>query len=504
MLNDIKQTSKHTFVYAMGNVATKAIGIILIPLYTDPRYLSQTDFGELALLEATAQILTGILAMAMASSIQRWYWDHSFIKDQKSIFFTSMAFLVAFNLPVLLILTHNADHLSKLIFHRQDYSYLLQLTFATVGLRIINNQIKTVIKLRSKAVLFFVVEILKLTLTLLMTILFVVQRGKGLDGIWEATLLGELIAFALMLHFTAKNIKPRINGRVLKEMLIYGYPLMLSAASAVILTTTDRYMIHFLAGPEETALYSLGFRFANTLQMVVSVSVMSALTPIRMKKINEEGNQRFYSKSLTYVSFVFVFCLIILSLFSLEALKIVTKSTSYWAANGIIPILSYAFLFTLMRQNLNIGLVIKKKTKRIALMVFSTTLLNFGLNALLVPLWDIYGASLATLTSQLVFCIMMFWQSQKAYAINYELKKLFIMVIISVAIVAAGLAISPLDIWIRLPIKIGLLILFPFILYFLNFYEQREVVIIKQILKTWYNPKKMGENLKRFLVRSQD
>ncbi len=65
MLNDIVKTSKHTFVYALGNVATKAVGIILIPLYTDPKFISQTDFGELAILEATAQILTGIFAMAM-------------------------------------------------------------------------------------------------------------------------------------------------------------------------------------------------------------------------------------------------------------------------------------------------------------------------------------------------------------------------------------------------------------------------------------------------------
>jgi O-antigen/teichoic acid export membrane protein len=499
MLNDLKVTSKHTFVYALGNIATKAIGIILIPLYTDPKFISQTDFGELAILEATAQILTGILAMAMTSSIQRWYWDKALIKEQKSIFFSSLAFLVTLNIPVLLLLTLNAGWFSQLIFHTPDYSYLLKLTFATAGIRMLNNQIKIVIKLRSKPVLFSSVEIVKLTSTLLLTIFFVVQRGKGLDGIWEATLIGELIALVLMLRFTIHNIILRINTQILKEMLIYGYPLMLSAASAVILSTTDRYMIHFLVGPQETAIYSLGFRFANALQLVLSISIMSALTPLRMKKINDPDNHRFYAKTLTYVSFAFVFCLLILSLFSLEALKIVTKSTNYWAANGIIPILSYAFMFTLMRQNLNIGLVIRKKTKKVALLVFTTTILNFGLNALFVPLWDSYGASLATLLSQMIFCVMMYWQSQKVYPIKYELNKLFIMVIVSAAIVVSAMALAPLNVWIRLPIKLGLLVLFPFILYFFNFYEPREIEIIKRIMKTWYNPMKLKENFRRFL-----
>jgi len=499
MLNDIVKTSKHTFVYALGNVATKAIGIILIPLYTDPKFISQTDFGELAILEATAQILTGIFAMAMTSSIQRWYWDNAYSKEQKSIFFSSLAFLVALNIPVLTLFAFNAGWLSQVIFHSADYSYLLKLTFATVGIRILNNQIKTVIKLRSKPGLFSLAEIVKLTLTLLLTIFFVVQRGKGLDGIWEATLIGELIAFILMLRFTIKNIVLRINTLILKEMLTYGYPLMLSAASAVILSTTDRFMIHFLVGPQETALYSLGFRFANTLQLVLSVSIMSALTPLRMKKINEPDNHRFYAKTLTYVSYVFIFCLMILSLFSLEAIKIITKSTNYWAANGIIPILSYAFMFTLMRQNLNIGLVIRKKTKRVALLVFATTILNFGLNALFVPFWDIYGASLATLLSQMIFCVLMFWQSQKVYPIKYELNKLSIMVIVSAAIVVTALVISPLDVWIRIPVKLGLLGVFPFILFLFNFYEPRELEIIKQIMRTWYNPMKIGENIRRLL-----
>jgi O-antigen/teichoic acid export membrane protein len=258
-------------------------------------------------------------------------------------------------------------------------------------------------------------------------------------------------------------------------------------------------MIHFITGPQDTAIYSLGFRFANTLQLVISVSMMAALTPLRMKKINEPSNQRFYSKTLTYVSFVFVICLIILSLFSLEALKIFTKSSNYWAANGIIPILSYSFLFILMRQNINIGLVIRKKTKRVAILVLLTTILNFGLNALLIPIWDVYGAAFATLTSQFIFCWMMLWQSQKFYTINYELRKIAVMVILSVLIVIIGLVISQLGIWIRLPIKLVLLVSFPIILYFFDFYEPKELETLKLILKTWYNPMKLKENLRRFI-----
>jgi O-antigen/teichoic acid export membrane protein len=498
MLKDIKDTSKHSFIYALGNVASKIIGIILIPIYTNSEYLTVADFGSLAILEASAQLMTGLFAMAMLNSLQRWYWDQDYVDKQKSIFFTSLLFLLLINLPVFSILVLSAKELSLLIFSSVDYTYILKLTILTVGARIIANQCILILKLRSKSAYYSFIQIAKLLITLLLTIWLVTQKGKGLEGIWEASLLGEILSLVLVLPYVLKNIKPKFQSQILGEMLKYGYPLMLSSVAISLLTVMDRYMLKFMSGLETTAVYAIGLRFANTLNLVITLSLNAALSPIRMKKMNDSDNKRFYSKILLYISFVFIIFLLGLSLFSIEILKVLAKDEDYWIATNIIPILSFAFLFTVMRQNVVIGLMIKKKTKIIASMIFITTVINFLLNYFLIPILDFYGASLATLLSQLILFIVICKASQKVYPIPYEWRKIALLIGLAIIYILIGLSVINLNIWLRLPIKIFLFACFPFVLSTMQFFEKIELSSLKKIFNAWKTPGKLKENIFRF------
>ena len=87
MLDSIKISVKDTVIYGFGNVAVKIVGLILIPLYTNPEYFNVDDFGVLGILEISALVLTAILASSLPQSLTRWYWDKDFVQEQKSIFF---------------------------------------------------------------------------------------------------------------------------------------------------------------------------------------------------------------------------------------------------------------------------------------------------------------------------------------------------------------------------------------------------------------------------------
>lgn len=501
MLKDLKSTTKHSIFYATGNIAIKIIGIILLPIYTDQQYLSQADFGALAILEATSQILVGILSFALVGGLQRWYWDMTYKNHQKSIFYTTLIFLLLINIPILSLLYVFSNTLSLLIFNSTDYIILLQLTLVTVGFRIFNNQILNVVKLQSRSLFFSFVQVLKLVVTLVITIILVVSYHKGLEGIWTAALIGEVFTLLLLCPFTIKNITYSFEYKVLKDILKYSYPLMLSTLAIVILTTTDKYMINSKSGLILTGIYSLGYRLANTLNIVVTASLNSALAPIRMKKMNEQNNKRFYAKLLTYSSFVFVAAALALSLFILEILKLIAKSPEYWIASGIVPILSLAFLITLMRHNVNIGLLIMKKTKIVAKYIFITALINVFLNWLLIPIFDIYGASVATILAQLILFSFLFRAAQHEYYIPYEINKIILMVIVAAIIIILGMQLSELKVVLRIVGKVVLLLSFPIILYVFRFFEPIEIETIKKIVQKG-SKLSIKENIKHFLQNS--
>lgn len=53
MLNHLRNTVKHTAIYSLGNLSTKIIGLILLPLYTS--YLTTAEYGIFSILEVTSQ-----------------------------------------------------------------------------------------------------------------------------------------------------------------------------------------------------------------------------------------------------------------------------------------------------------------------------------------------------------------------------------------------------------------------------------------------------------------
>ncbi len=70
MLDKLRTTVKQTAIYSIGNMSTKLIGLILLPLYTD--YLTTADYGILSIFEITSQFLTAILGFRMSGAMMRW------------------------------------------------------------------------------------------------------------------------------------------------------------------------------------------------------------------------------------------------------------------------------------------------------------------------------------------------------------------------------------------------------------------------------------------------
>ncbi|GAI72020.1 unnamed protein product [marine sediment metagenome] len=127
MLKNIRSAVRNSLIYGLGNLSVKLVGLILIPIYTDPKYLSINDYGVLGVVEATSQVIIAILGLALAQALTRWYWDQSFSDKQKSMFFTLLTFLLGFSFFLFICFYPFSGQLSILLFEKADFSRLLRL-----------------------------------------------------------------------------------------------------------------------------------------------------------------------------------------------------------------------------------------------------------------------------------------------------------------------------------------------------------------------------------------
>jgi O-antigen/teichoic acid export membrane protein len=495
MLNNIKLITKHSIVYGLGNISIKIIGLILIPLYTNPAYFSINDFGAISLLDVTIEFFVALTGFSLYQAFARWYWDKEFINKQKSIFFTSLSFILfslfCFGIPFYLL----CDHLAILLFNDCSFTYVLKVLYFSVSLQTISIGVFTLMRLQSKSVLYSLMQILKLVVTLGVTIYYIVYLKRGIKGIYEAQIIGHIPYFLFLVKYIFKNIQFRLEFKILREMLKYCLPLVLGSLSATVLTIFDRFSLNYLATLDDVGIYSLGYRIANTIRIIFVTSVQLAISPIIFKKMHDPDNKRFYSKLMTYQGFLVAYLILLISIFGFEIIKVFTSNDGYLAAVYIIPVIGISVFFGMLKDTSFIGLQIVKKTTIIGISLFIVTVLNMGLNILLIPHLKIHGASFAALISQIVLFIIIFASSQKQYHIPYEVRKMIVVITIVAIMSGLSLLINDKTLFTRLMIKIAALISFPFLLYLLGFFEAIEVQRMKEAFKKWKNPGKWIENI---------
>jgi len=84
MINNLKNILKHSFVYGISNVAQKASGIILLPLFT--HYLSVEEYGRYGLLFVYNRNNSQSLVLGQSSSVIRYNNSSNYLigKSQSS------------------------------------------------------------------------------------------------------------------------------------------------------------------------------------------------------------------------------------------------------------------------------------------------------------------------------------------------------------------------------------------------------------------------------------
>lgn len=495
MIGSIKSTVKDTAIYGFGNMAVKLVGLVLIPVYTNKKFFFTEDFGVIGMLEISGMVLLAFLSFSLQQSFTRWYWDKDHRDNQKGIFFMILISQLVVSLVLCIILIPLSHSFSEILFHSTDWAKAIVLLIIASAVQSVNYLVSTLMRLQSRSSLYTVTNLVKLIVVLGLTLFFILVRKMGIEGIYLAQVIGNVIFLLMLGGYTTNNCRVFFNWKVLREMNVYGFPLFIGGLAAVLLNVVDRFSLNSMSALTAVALYTLAIKVSSVIKLVLVDSVKLAILPAFLKKMDSPDNKRYYSKILTYTSFVTMVAIVGTSLFSMEVIKLISNSRDFWGAIVIVPVLCLAIFFTNLKEVTVYGLHIAKKSRTFGGIVVASTIINLILNIILIPLWDIAGAAVATLLSQFVYWFGCYIFAQKAYYIPYEIRKLAILFVIGTLFTLSSLVLNNLDLALRLPIKFLFAFLFPVVLYFFKFYEPVEINAMKGFARKWSDLSMLKKNL---------
>jgi O-antigen/teichoic acid export membrane protein len=489
-----KNFLKHSFVYSISNIAVKASGIILLPIYT--KYFSVEEFGRLGLILAIIIILTQVVVLGQGQSILKFSTSRDRHWSEKSVLFSLTILVFIACIIFILISQFSLLPVANLLGDPNDYESSLQIAIYIISVSVINNLFQNKLRADEKSVFYTVLNIIKLVALLIVTIYLVVEKQLGINGVLLGQLASEVVALLVLIPVMIKQMEIKININIISASLKFGIPLIFSALSMTLLNISDRFLIKFLANEETLGLYELGYRVAGILNMFFIMPLSLTLLPIAYKIYNQPGDKEYYKKIMTYVTFLLMWGGLFLAVYSKELISLFSSSDSFIPAFEVVPVILLSYVFFGMSMISSLGMYLVGQTFYVAVVTIISAAINIGLNFLLIPAYGIMGAAINTLIAFIFLYFLSLIISNHYYKIYFENIKQVSLITIGTALFLVTYFFHIELFWLNLIFKLLLVIAFPLILFLSSFYDPNEIRIIKGFIKKWRSPSNWINNLR--------
>ena len=501
MLENIKYFLKHSAIYSIGNFATKASGLILLPIYTT--YITLGEFGELGILDVTILILVELINLGQSQALVMLNNTDEYSSKKKEVFFTILSSSTIVCIIFILLGEFLLPRVSGFFVMSEKFYLYLKLSLFIISARIITNVLLNKLRADERSISYTTFSILKLVLTISLTAYFVAFAHLKVLGILYSYLISEIAIIGLLLPMMFKSMRFKFDKKILYASISFGVPLIFGSLAMMLLNVSDRYIIKYFTNNEMVGLYDLGYRFAGALNMFIIMPITLTLLPQAYKMYNKPGDKRYYSKIMTYLTFLLVWVGLAISVFSMEIIKVFALNPTYWPAYKIVPLVTFAYVFFGMRILSSLGMFLTKETKYVAITTVLAAVINIGLNFILIPKFGMIAAAYTTLASFLVLYLSSYYYSNKFYKIPFEDLKLLKLFILGLGFYFLSSLSNDSILVIRLILKIFLLVIFPFVLLLFKFYEPVEIESIKGFFNKWKSPVKWKENINTEIKKSK-
>lgn len=412
---------------AGGSFVNLLIGLLTTPLIT--RMVEPEQYGNWSLFIIYGNVLSSILLMGTDYIIVRYYYEN----DSKSYkylltkwcFLTSIVAVLLSCVPIAIVI--------KLI--RPCWSVLiLILLVLSILTNVVNRLVGLLLRFENS------INVLSLT-TVLQKVLFVAIAitslycitGFNFEMLSIASLVSSVITVSVCLFFLSRlrtDVKKAgvICSLPKKEMLKYGFPLMISGCSYLLFQATDKLVIGQYCSEADLGIYSSAASFLSLFGILQSsFSTIWWPTVMRNYERNHE-DKLLYVKANDMVCFIMVVVGVTFILF--KDVLILLLGEHFRGAVVVIPFIIFQPILYTISETTVLGLNFQKKSKTQLYITVSSLIFNIFLNIILTKLYGIVGTSVAVGLSYIFFLTVRTFASHRYYNIPFHFARMFISVLL--------------------------------------------------------------------------
>lgn len=374
------------------------------------RSFSQVEYGMYSIGFAIFSVISMISTVGMNEGAARqisYYNSKQNKKNLNNIISSSIIITLIIGFTLAGILFYLSDSIALYLFHNILLGYIFKIfSFAVPFSSLIIIFISIFRGFESVKPNVYFQQIGKNIAFLLLIIIVIIFNLNFKWVIWSFTFSTIIISFIFVIYINKKLvIKIKILNK--KGLFISGWkliyfslPLLITAILNLIIGWTDTIMLGYYETSEIVGIYNIALPLAGLLPIGLT-SMIFIYTPISSRLYSQnqfDELKRNYSILTKWVFSITIPILFIFLFFPYTVIKFLFGN-SYVSGAIVLPVLSIGFFtHTFLGPN-GSTLISFGKTKVLMYASLISAILNIILNILLIPSYNILGASIATTSS---------------------------------------------------------------------------------------------------------
>lgn len=419
---------QHTVIYGVSITLMRSVSLLMLPITA--HYLSMDEFGILELLSTIAILGSVVVGLGLEDALFRFAGHCKSLPEKKRV--AANIFTLTLIIGVLVsLLIYPLSHVIVAFIPGQPSVYAVQLVLMILALEGIIAVPLGWLRMRDKAVVFFLLTTGRTLLQAVFVCLFLVA-GKGVEGVLQAGLIAALAQAIGLCYFQIKDTGFHINLKRSKKVIVYSIPLVGSGLLAFGLNGFDRVVIAELISLEQVALYSVAAKFSIAITILMQPFGMWWM-PKRFTILNESaGEEKFLYFSVMGITLV-ILLMLTMGILSPLVLSYIMPEEYMAAIHYLLGLLIVVALKELT-EFINIGCLRGDRTYTQLWINLSVTVIAVVAIIISVKQYQVWGVIGSLIVAHSLRLALFYIYSQKNIYLTYPLKKIILLFFSAIAL----------------------------------------------------------------------
>ena len=451
---------KSSIIYGIGSAVLRIMTFVLLPIYTYEEviviegvktFVPRIPYGDYGVILATIAILRACYSHGTGDSFLKLYGQAD-SKNKKNIISTYILYIlaiIAIASGLLLILNsvigpQNETSLTGLL---QKYlpHILLIVVCDTLNYRVID-----ILRIKNYALYYMVGQIAGVICTLYLATHYVIDANMGLEGALLALLGGTFVTLIIFSPILIQNINlPDFSMPDLKSMLQLGVYFFPATLFFIAMTALDKYLLFWLLeGSSEwkdsvIGTYFAGAKFASVPMLMISAFnlgwqpfyLTNGATEEALKKYQKIGT--IFTISVLGVVWFVGIIMPMIAKSNIPFTDTPFVGNTYSGFENVLPILLISHVFYALYIINMPAIYLHNKQKWSPIFRMFGAVINIILNIILIPIYGIEGAAIATAVSYGLMFLFLFYKNQTWLPIKLAWNDIILLtLVISISIIS--------------------------------------------------------------------